>query len=149
WRNETGAAAALYALALPALVAAAGIAFDYARVASMDTELQNAADQAALAGATQLDRLPGAQTRAAAAAQGGLVTNSTLFANDGGAREVAVPVLTFFETRADAEAGTNGFNNPANAADDARAGFVRVTVEVRQANYALTPVVGALFGELD
>jgi len=37
------------------LIAAGGIAFDYARLAAMDTELQQAADQAALAAVTQLD----------------------------------------------------------------------------------------------
>ena len=64
WLNESGATAALYALALPALVAVAGIGFDYAHIAAMDTELQNAADQAALAGATQLDKTPGSIGRA-------------------------------------------------------------------------------------
>jgi hypothetical protein len=37
------------ALSLFALLGAGGLAFDYARLASLDTELQNAADQAALA----------------------------------------------------------------------------------------------------
>ena len=63
------------------LVAAGGIAFDYARLASMDTELQDAADQAALAAASQLDGQSGACARAAAAASA-LVANRTMFAND-------------------------------------------------------------------
>ena len=65
WLNESGATAALYALALPALVAIAGVGFDYARLASMDSELQNAADQAALAAVTQLNGQGGACLRAA------------------------------------------------------------------------------------
>ena len=65
WRNESGATAALYALALPALVAVAGVGFDYARLAGLDSELQNAADQAALAAVTQLDGQTGACARAA------------------------------------------------------------------------------------
>ena len=69
WRNETGATAALYALALPALIAVGGVGFDYARLAGMDSELQNAADQAALAGATQLDGKLGACSRAAGASR--------------------------------------------------------------------------------
>ena len=56
FRTDQAAIAPLYALALFALVGMAGIGFDYARLVSMDTELQNAADQAALAAATQLDR---------------------------------------------------------------------------------------------
>ena len=68
WLNDSGATAALYALALPALVAVAGVGFDYARLAGMDSELQNAADQAALAGVAQLDGKTNACARAAAAA---------------------------------------------------------------------------------
>jgi Flp pilus assembly protein TadG len=37
------------------LIAAGGVAFDYSRLASMDTELQYAADQTAIAAVTQLD----------------------------------------------------------------------------------------------
>ena len=70
FRTDQAAIAPLYALALFALVGAAGIGFDYARLVSMDSELQNAADQAALAAATQLDREPGAATRAISAATG-------------------------------------------------------------------------------
>ena len=48
-RSTSGAVAPTVALSLFALIATSGIAFDYARMAAMDTELQNAADQAALA----------------------------------------------------------------------------------------------------
>src|ERR1044072_5729612 len=90
WRNADGAVAPTVAISLTALIAAGGIAFDFARLASMGNELQNAADQAALAGASQLDGEPGACARAAAAARG-LLINNTLFANeDGGARAVTV-----------------------------------------------------------
>ena len=58
WRHDKAAVAPTVALSLFGLVAAGGLAFDYARVAAMDTELQAAADQAALAAATQLDRSP-------------------------------------------------------------------------------------------
>ena len=51
-------------LSLFALIGAGGIAFDYARLAALDTELQKAADQAALAAATQLDRADGSRDRA-------------------------------------------------------------------------------------
>lgn len=139
--NDSGAIAPLYALALFALVGAAGLGFDYARLASLDTELQNAADQAALAGVTQLDGSAGATGRATSAAQGGLVQNSTLLANDGGLRSIAVPTVLFYETKGDAEAGSNP------TTDDTLAYFIRVRVEVRTANYALTPVIGAFGGD--
>ncbi|WP_394727349.1 TadE/TadG family type IV pilus assembly protein [Altererythrobacter sp. GH1-8] len=151
WQNQDGAVAATYALALIPIIALAGLAFDYTRLAGMDTELQNAADQAALAGATQLDRRPGAIERAIAAIQGGLVDNSTLFANDSADQTVNITDTTqivFYNTRADAEAGTN----PILASETGRfaeAGFVQVTVDTRAANYALTPIVGAVRGSIN
>src|SRR4051794_1057348 len=88
-RSDRAAIAPLTALSLFALIAAGGLAFDYARLATMDTELQQAADQAALAAATQLDKADGAQDRAATAIQDTddthrLAANLTRFANDGG-----------------------------------------------------------------
>jgi Flp pilus assembly protein TadG len=80
--NEGGAVAPTVALSLFALIGAGGIAFDYARMASLDSELQNAADQAALAAASQLDGELGACSRAVSAART-LLTNQTLQANDG------------------------------------------------------------------
>jgi Flp pilus assembly pilin Flp len=147
WRNENGATAALYALALPALVAVGGVGFDYARLAGMDSELQNAADQAALAGATQLDGKGGARTRAATAACT-LVTNQTLLANDGAGLNV---------TSDDGAGGCTGIDqvlfwrdkDRTNAAtSDADAHFVEVILEERTANYALTPVAGSFFGDI-
>src|SRR5689334_6140846 len=88
--DVSGAVAPTVALSLVGLIAAGGIAFDYARLASLDTELQQAADQAALAAATQLDGQDDACARAAAAARD-LLKNQTYFANDGGGTEVTVP----------------------------------------------------------
>ena len=160
-KNDRGAVAATYALSLVALIAVAGVGFDYARLASLDTELQNAADQAALAGATQLDGLPDSITRATKAAAGtvdgsgaftagsALVENDTLSANDTGgmrvnvARDSGVPVVYFYATRADAEANSNPTTTPADAK------FIRVVIEDRAANYALTPVVGVFFDDIN
>ena len=49
-RSERGAVAPTIALSLTGLIAIGGLAFDYARLANLDTELQDAADQAALGG---------------------------------------------------------------------------------------------------
>lgn len=150
WSDQSGAVAATYALALIPLVAIIGLAFDYARVVGMDSELQAAADQAALAGATQLTRSPGSMERAIAAIQGDLVTNSTLLSNDGANGTVAITdaavQIVFYNTKADAEAGTNSFTDTTRFAD---AGFVQVTVDTRTANYAFTPIVGALSGSIN
>lgn len=140
--DARGAVAATVALSLVALVAAAGVAFDYAHLAALDTELQQAADQAALAGATQLDGQTGAIERATAAAQA-LLSNKTLLANDGDpdGLAVTVPTVVFYTTKANAEGETNGFTDVSKFAV---AKFIRVAVKARKANYALTPIVGAL-----
>jgi Flp pilus assembly protein TadG len=130
-----GAVAPTVALSLFALIGIGGIAFDYARLASMDTELQNAADQAALAAASQLDGEVGAMARANAAAQS-LLTNQTRFANDNVGADIGDISLTFY-TGYDRVADTFG----AIATTDAEAKVVSVSIGGREAFYALTPVV--------
>src|SRR5690242_5049598 len=90
WRNVDGAVAPTVALSLVALIAAGGIAFDYAHMAALDTELQNAADQAALAAASQLDGGDQACERAVSAAQN-MVANQTKMSNNGLAVTIADP----------------------------------------------------------
>lgn len=135
--KEHGAVAPTLALSLFALIGMGGIAFDFSRMASMDTELQNAADQAALAAATQLDGEAGARARAISAAQN-LIENLTYFANDGGDDAITVPTIIFYRDY-DPVTGNKG---PV-ATSDADANYVLVTVGARTANYALTPVVAA------
>ena len=147
-RNADGAVAPTVGLSLFALIAAGGLAFDYARLASLDTELQQAADQAALAAVTQLDQELSSTTRAVAAART-LLTNQTLFGNDGGTVAIetgqdatvngnTVARVTFYSTKSDAEAATNGY--AASTAADLTARFVKVDVTGREAVYALTPI---------
>ena len=145
-RDKRGAVAPTVALSLIALIGAGGIAFDYARLASLDTELQQAADQAALAAATQLDQQTGAVARATAAAQG-LFVNNTLFANDGNAanRAVTIPSVLFYATKAAAEVANGQACPTANTVTaDATAKFVCVKTGTRIAKYALTPIVNRL-----
>lgn len=146
WAMETsGAVAPTIALSMTALIAAGGLAFDYARLATMDSELQGAADQAALAAATQLDGAPDQCARASAAAVS-FVANDTRFAND--AKGPAVTITA--EPACDATGKIRFYQSytnettftPAASSTDAR--FVSVTVDARQAVYALTPIVGAL-----
>ena len=140
-RNADGAVAPTVALSLFGIIAAAGIAFDYARMVSLDTELQNAADQAALAAASQLNRETGACARANDAAQT-LVANQTRFANDSG----GIAVTLASEPGCDATGNIRFWQDKEKttpATTDLEARFVEVTVNSRQANYALTPIGGA------
>ena len=140
-QDNAGAVAVTYALSLTALIVIAGVGFDYGRFAGMDSELQNGADQAALAGATQLDGKLGACSRAATAARS-LVTNITVLAN---ASAIAIPDepgcdaagnIKFYQDKARAVAATT----PANAR------FVEVTVDAHTADYAFTPIGGLISG---
>src|SRR5262249_47823324 len=148
WRSVDGAVAPTVALSLTALIAVGGIAFDYARVASMDTELQDAADQAALAAASQLDGQGNACLRAAAAASG-LLTNKTLMANDNNSdhRDVTVPTSDVTDCAGGAniqfyKSWDQDADAPGDVADDdSNAKVVVVTVSSRRAVYALTPIV--------
>lgn len=148
WRNADGAVAPVVALSLTALIAAGGIAFDYARVAAMDSELQDAADQAALAAASQLDRQSGACARAAAAANA-LLSNNTLFANDGSGTAVAVPTNGVASCTGNSaiqfyQSWNQATDTPGPAAtSDANAKFVVVSITPRHAVYTLTPIVAA------
>jgi Flp pilus assembly protein TadG len=144
WRNTSGAIAASYALALPALIAVAAVGFDYARLAGMDSELQNAADQAALAAASQLNGQPDACVRASAAAVG-LVANQTLLASGGGAVTIDPQTDCVNQTgsiRFYSKVETSGgvaVKTPATGYSDAR--FVEVFVNARKVDYALLPVI--------
>lgn len=137
---------ALYALALMVLIALAGIGFDYGRLMAMQSELQNAADQAALAAATQLDGHEDAMIRARAAATNTFASASSEFANitrvanDGAGRTVSGLTFTFYESYANDTPGPEVTSD----ADGARAHVVKVTANGREVFYALTPVVGAL-----
>jgi Flp pilus assembly protein TadG len=142
-KARDAAIAPLYALALFGLIMIAGVGWDYSRMATMHSELQNAADQAALAAATQLTGVTGARANAEAAARDFLASdasawvNETKLANDDGGRTVGGLSFEFFQDWIDAtdEPGLD-------ATTDANARYVRVTVGGRTARYALTAIGG-------
>ncbi len=157
FKDTKGAVAATVALSLFALIAAGGLAFDYARLAGLHTELQQAADQAALAAASQLDGQTDATDRADKAItipnSGStinlLAANFTRFANDTGVSTVQVTTAycsDFDDTIADVGDKKGPACTP--AATQASAKFVVVTTATRIANYALTPIVGAIPGSV-
>ena len=145
WHDEGAAIAPLYAMALFGLITAAGVGMDYGRMMAMDSELQNAADQAALAAATQLDGGDDAITRAEAAARDALATassewvNVTVMSNDGDGIGITDLSFEFYESY---DSATDTFG--AVATNGADAEVVMVTVNGREAFFALTAVVDAL-----
>ncbi|WP_164843925.1 pilus assembly protein TadG-related protein [Croceicoccus ponticola] len=152
--DEGGAIAPLYALALFGLIGMAGVGFDYARVMALDTELQNAADQAALAAASQLDGGTDSITRAQGAVRNflaksdGAYVNETRLSNidddaDGNSRPIAQIQFAFWEDYAN-----DAPDKPValDVTDSSKAEVVQVTIEQRALSYALTPIVGAIVG---
>jgi Flp pilus assembly protein TadG len=152
WTEDRAAISPLFAVGILALVGVAGVGFDYGRLMALDSELQNAADQAALAAVTQLDGGDDAMTRARDAANNTFATaasayvNETRFANDkrltGATNTRPITSLTFrfFDNYVDDTLGDEVVDDT----DGAEAKVVEVTVNARQVFYALTPVVGAL-----
>lgn len=144
-KDDSGNVSPLYALVLLGLVALAGIGFDYGRLMAMQSELQNAADQAALAAASQLNGHEDAMIRARNAATSTFATaasdyaNLTGVANDGAGPTVSGLTFTFYESYAD-DAPKDELTSDA---DGARAHVVKVSANGRKVFYALTPVVGA------
>ena len=146
WLNDRAAVAPTVALSLFALIGAGGLAFDYAHMAALDTELQNAADQAALAAATQLDGSSGAQARATAAAQS-LLRNTTLFADAtnapaGDSRKITVPTIAFYKSYDETSDAPGPLATGGTADEESH--VVIVTVGARRAAFAFTPILGVL-----
>ncbi|MCW1381598.1 pilus assembly protein TadG-related protein [Novosphingobium sp. KCTC 2891] len=138
WHDCAGAIAPSYVLSLFAVVAMAGVGYDYAQLAGLDTELQNAADQAALAASTQLTGAAGSRANAQSAANTLVVNNTLLAGNAATSHKLSVASLAYYASQADAESGANA------TATDATARYVRVTLSARTAKYTLTPIVGLL-----
>ncbi len=150
--EQSGAIGPAYAVGILALVAIAGVGFDYGRLAGLDTELQNAADQAALAGATQLDGEAGACVRALSMPRRISSPTTRRIETDAGG-----PAITFVAAAATTtdcagcyHAANGSFikfyadkdKTPATGDDDAN--FIEVKVDARTVRYALTPLVGAI-----
>lgn len=142
--DQAGAVAVTYALALTALIALAGVGFDYGRLMALDSEMQSAADEAALAAATQLDGRSGAITRAQDAVNSYFansssnVVNRTQMANDRGGSALTSVSFTFYTAF---DSATDVFGSTTTT--DTAAKVVKVVINSRRAFYAFTPIIGA------
>ena len=134
-RDQSGAVAVLFSLCMVALIGVIALAHDLGKVWNLDTELQNAADAAALAGATQLDNQPGARARATTAATGALAQNDQTFASDGlgSAVNITAANIRFLVTLGGAVATT-----------DADANYIEVTTNTRQSDFTFAAALGAV-----
>lgn len=147
-QDESAAVGPMYALALFGLIIVAGAGWDYSRMMTMDSELQNAADQAALAAATQLDGSEGAMQRARDAANTYLATstsewvNETRLSTDAAGRPITSLTFNFYDgyDRASDTFGTEITDDD----DGENATVVLVTVNPRATKFYLTAIGGLL-----
>jgi uncharacterized membrane protein len=107
WNDTGGIILPYVALMLPVIVGFSLLALDAARFESLQTQMQAAADALALAGARELDKESGAQTRAASAmANTSFGNDNTLFGM--GTAPAFTYTYTFYQSLFAATAGLNG-----------------------------------------
>lgn len=131
--DRRGAVALYVALAGSLLVGSLVLAVDVGRTTILRTEMQNAADSAAVAAATQLDGSEDARSRAEGLARGTALDSSSLA---GG--ELTVSQVEFFSAFGD------GGTTAATSDSDAR--LVRVTMDTQSIHMMFGPVINALTG---
>jgi len=149
-RDVKGAIVIYIALIAPVLIGVGALTLDLGRLITLNTELQSAADAAALAGARELNRFPGAIDRAGAAAAGATANNQT-FATDGGGKQVVVdpkpcadpPVAPCIRFLKDLPGDDDDPITAANlTTSDSLARFIEVYVGSREVTNFLIQVVG-------
>jgi len=143
---EDGAVAPIFAVVLVGILGLAGLAFDFGRAWTFQTDLQGAVDAAALVGATQLDGRAGARARAVAAAANAATRNTETFAArlDSGSTQFE----TAFPCAGEGCAMTNGsfrfyasLAPRSDALNDAEAKYVEVRTK-RDFRFSLVGLVG-------
>jgi Flp pilus assembly protein TadG len=149
-RDTKGAIAIYMALITPVLIGIGALTLDLGRLITLNTELQSAADAAALAGARELSRFPGAIDKARAAAVGAAANNQT-FATDGGGKQVVIdpkpcadpPVAPCIRFLKDLPVDDDDPITAANVTtSDNLARFIEVYVGSREVTNFLIQVVG-------
>jgi hypothetical protein len=131
-KDERGATAIYVALGMGVMFGAGGLAIDLGRAMHLETELQQAADAAALAGAAELDGQDGARDRARTAATGAFgSSNIQTFATDTGGPAVPAGEVTFL----------SALDPDTPATTDTEARYIQVRIAPREAAPLLMPVL--------
>ncbi len=136
WKDESGATLVYVTVCMAVFIGMVGFTIDFARLQSLDSELQDAADAAALAAATQLDGRPSARVRATAAAQSApLVANTR---GENGNTHVVIGSVEFYRSlpASDSASLTDV------ATSDHNAEFVEVTTVSTNHQNLFLPVLG-------
>lgn len=145
WRAREGAVAVYVSVVSVVMIGFGALVVDAGRVYTLQTELQNAADAAALAGAAELDRTPTSIIRARAAAKTAFVSNVQTFGSGG--ENVAIQDSNIrFLTSLPPDDDTP-IPSSAVTTDPTKAQYIEVTPTVREVDFLLGPVLSAAFGD--
>ncbi len=131
WRDKRGAVAIYVAMVSLLLLGSGVLAIDYGRMAVLRTQMQNAADAAALAGAVELDALQDARQRAEQVARTAASQSGLLLAGVG---SLDVTNVEFFSQISPDVAATS----------DEDAVYIRVTMVPQDIDLILEPVLARL-----
>lgn len=134
-RDERGAVIAYAAMFSAVALAAGALAVDFGRMAVLRTQMQDRADAGALAAAAQLDGRDAAMTRATTMAMNAMAQESGIAA-DGTTLSVA-EVNFYSEIDPDKVAATS----------DLDAKYAEVTLQPRQVDFYLAPLMGLFSAE--
>lgn len=138
-------AVAIYVAFVSVLMMGFGaLVVDAGRVYTLQTEMQDAADAAALAGAAELDLTATSITRATAAAKTTFVNNVQTFATGGKdivINDANIRFLSSLPPDDDTPIPVSSVTT-----DPTKAKFIQVTPPVREVDYLLAPVLNAFFG---
>lgn len=130
WRDESGIILPYVTVMLVVFIGFASLALDAARYVSLQTQLQKAADAAAIAGAAELDRFSTSTTRANTAVLT-MLSNNTLFGPSGDV-PVTIQSVRFLSAlpASDTTVATTALctGNGCTAAQSIQARFVEVVV---------------------
>ena len=137
--DARGAMAISVGLFMALLLGMAVLALDVGRMVVLRTQLQNAADAAALAAANQLTGVTGARTLAEAVARNAALQTTNFV---GGSTSLTIDTVTFFRNWTP---GSPGTGDPAT--DDSNANVVRVTMISQTLALVLRPVLDVVTGK--
>lgn len=139
--SDRSAVVAVYAGVVGALlIGASAVVFDIGRVGLVKSQMQNAADSAAIAGAVQLDRRDGARARAQAVAESAASQKSLVHTEavaGGSSTDIVVDDVSFYSQYTPSKI---------DATSDNDALFVEVTIAPRDVSLFMEPVLALVAG---
>lgn len=140
YRDQQGAVAVLFAILAALLIGVGMLAIDIPRMAVFNTDLQNAADAAALAGAWELDGTTGAQNRAISAAVNAF-TNAQKF---GSSASSSVTInsanISFYSALPTLD--TDAMSSATAATGDSDSSYIEVSIPNQGINFMFASVLG-------